>query len=404
MEEIRILLYRCFQLAIYFVSWFLPWREPKLFTGEAALSNLAKQLLKQNQTKACIVTDKGISEIGLLRPLLNALEDVNIECFIYDKTVPNPTETNAKEAAELYLQNNCRAFIALGGGSPIDCTKVAAALIAKPDTAPYQMKGILKICKKVPPIFAIPTTAGTGSEATLAAVICNAETHEKYAIKDPSLIPYGAVLDPKFTIGLPPHITAATGLDALAHAVEAFMGRSNTPKTKRQALSAISLIFENLPKAFKDGGDIEAREKMQKAAYFAGLAFTRAYVGYTHAVGHTLGTVYNIPHGLAIAVTLPYVLSQYGEEAYKKLAFLADHIGVGEHKDTQEEKAKKFIIAIESLNRSVHIPNKIEEIKTDDIPSLAKMACKEGNPEYPVPRIIFQDEFENIFEHIRTGI
>ncbi len=404
MKGIRSFFYRCFQVGIYLVSWFLPWREPKLFIGENALSDMTHTLLKKRKRNVCIVTDKGITETGLLRLLLNALEIAEIQYQIYDKTIPNPTSENVLEVATLYKEHNCTAFIAIGGGSPIDCAKVAAAVIAKPNKTPSQLKGILKILKKVPLLYAIPTTSGSGSETTLAAVISDTETHEKYTIKDPCLIPRGAVLDSKFTIGLPPSITATTGLDALAHAVEAFLGRNNTRKTKKRALEAIDLIFKNLPLAYKDGGNIEARENMQKAAHYAGIAFTRAYVGYAHAIGHTLGSFYGTPHGLALAVTLPYVLKQYGEEAHKKLAFLADFIAVSQDSMTTEEKALAFITAIENLNKTLNIQNCIEQIQESDIASLAKSAAKEGNPEYPVPRIMFQDEFESLFEQIRTGI
>ncbi len=403
MYGILTLFYRCFQKCIYIVSWFLPWREPKLFKGEDALSQLATFLLKKKKKNVCIVTDKGIKEIGLLRLLLNALENAHIDYIVYDETVPNPTSQNAQEAATLYKENICSAFIAIGGGSSMDCAKIAAALVVKPNKKPHQLKGILRVLKKLPPLFAIPTTAGSGSETTLAAVISEPDTNEKYAIKDTSLIPYGAVLDPNFTIGLPPTLTATTGMDALAHAVEAFIGKSNTPKTKKYALKAIRLIFENLPLAYKDGANIEARSNMQQAAYLGGLAFTRAYVGYIHAIGHTLGAFYHIPHGLAMAVTMPYVLSQYGEEAHKKFAFLADYLGITQSTDSEEEKALKFIGAIENLNKTLHIPNKFEQISENDIPLLAKTAAKEGNPEYPVPRIMFKKEFESLFEQIRAG-
>ncbi len=403
MKGIRSFFYRCFQVCIYLVSWFLPWREPKLFIGENALFDMTQALKKRKKTNICVITDKGITETGLLRLLLNALEVAEIQYQVYDKTIPNPTAENAIDAANLYKEHNCSAFIAIGGGSPMDCAKVAAALVAKPNKSPKQLKGILRVLKKVPLIYAIPTTSGSGSETTLAAVISETTVHEKYAIKDPCLIPYGAVLDSKFTIGLPPNITATTGLDALSHAVEAFLGRNNTAKTKKRALEAIKLIFENLPLAYKDGADTNARENMQKAAHYAGIAFTRAYVGYAHAIGHTIGAFYGVPHGLALAVTLPYVLKQYGEEAHKKLAFLADFISVTNSSMTVEEKALAFITAIENLNKTLNIQNTIEQIQESDIPALAKTAAKEGNPEYPVPRIMFQDEFESLFEQIRTG-
>lgn len=403
MRSVCAFFYRCFQGAVYLVSWFLPWREPIVFDSGDSLVHMAHDLVGHNHCRVCIVTDEGIVGVGLLQMLLNVLEDVGIECFVYDRTVANPTVDNAQEAAALYREHACTAFVAIGGGSPIDCAKVAAVLIARPGKGVHRFKGILRVLKKLPVLIAIPTTAGTGSEATLAAVVSETDTHEKYAIKDPSLIPYGAVLSAELTVGLPPHITAATGLDALAHAIEAYIGRSNTAKTRRCATEAVSLIFENLPKAFKDGADIEARTNMQRAAYLAGIAFTRAYVGYIHAIGHTLGAFYNIPHGLAIAVTTPHVLSAYGEHAEAKLARLADLIGVASPDAEEGEKAECFIEAVRQLNRSVHIPTGFEQIRPEDIPLLALTACKEGNPEYPVPRIMFRDEFERLFECIRTG-
>ena len=178
--------------------------------------------------------------------------------------------------------------------------------------------------KKTPTSDAIPTTAGTGSETTLACVIVDSETRHKYVINDFPLIPRYAVLDPKVTLSLPPFITATTGMDALTHAVEAYIGNSTTVATKKESLMAVSLIFQNLETAYEDGSNIEARRNMLKASYYAGCAFTKSYVGYVHAVAHSLGGAYNVPHGLANAILLPFVLEAYGESIHKKLAHYAD--------------------------------------------------------------------------------
>jgi alcohol dehydrogenase class IV len=263
------------------------------------------------------------------------------------------------------------------------------------------MKGVLKILKKLPPLFAIPTTAGTGSEATLAAVVSNCKTHEKYAIMDTPLIPHYAVLDPFLTVKLPPHITAATGIDALTHAIEAYVGRSNTKETTQYSKKAVKLIFENLYEAYSNGTNITARTNMQKAAYLAGIAFTRAYVGYVHAIAHTLGGFYSVPHGLANAIILPYVLDYYGESIHKPMAELAEIVGIGEPADTHEQKARKFIEAIKELNRRMDIPERVSGIVDSDIPLMVQRAIKEANPLYPVPKILFKEDLFHLYQLIK---
>lgn len=283
----------------------------------------------------------------------------------------------------------------------MDCAKGVAARVAKPNKTIPQMKGLLKILKRIPFIFAVPTTAGTGSETTLAAVVTNSRTHEKYAINDTSLIPHFAVLDPTLTLNLPSHITSTTGMDALTHAVEAYIGRSNTNNTYNNSREAIKLIFENVYEVYTNGGNIEARAKMQKASFLAGLAFTKAYVGNVHAIAHTLGGFYSTPHGLANAVILPYVLEFYGNDVYKPLSELADLVGIGDIDDSQEEKTNKFINAIRNLNKSMNIPDKIKGIDEKDIPIMADRAFKEANPLYPVPRIMTRTDFINIYYKIK---
>ena len=255
--------------------------------------------------------------------------------------------------------------------------------------------GYIKVNKKLPPFFAVPTTAGTGSETTVAAVVTDPETHEKNAISDPCLRPKYAVLDPALTIGLPPHITSTTGMDALTHAVEAYIGKSNVKSTIRYSEEAVKLIHANLEKAYNNGKDMEARNNMLKGSFYAGSAFTRAFVGYVHAIAHNLGGMYNTPHGLANAVILPYVLEWYGPSVYKPLAKLYDIAGLG-NEETIEGKAKAYIKEIRRMNQAMNIPDKFDFIKEEDIPTLVKRALKEGNPGYPVRKIMKPEECEKV--------
>ena len=361
---------KCFKIAIPF----MPYRCPEIFYSTSKLTGLFE---KKNINNILIVTDDGIRKFGLLDRMIMHFEHHNINYFIYDKTVANPTTTNVEEARQLYIDNNCNAIIGFGGGSSIDCAKAVGARIAQPKQSLAKMKGILKVHKKLPLLIAIPTTAGTGSETTLAAVITDANTRHKYAINDFPLIPAYAVLDPKVTVSLPPSLTATTGMDALTHAVEAYIGGSTTKSTRKNALRATKLIFENIYKAYDNGTDIEARKNMLKASFYAGCAFTKSYVGYVHAVAHSLGGRYNIPHGLANATLLPFVLEDYGSSVYKKLYELAVYSGIAAETDDYETAAHKFIDAIKDMKKYFNIGDTFSEIRKEDIPELSKYADKE---------------------------
>ena len=377
------------------------WRKPELLQGENSLLKLPVLIKSMNLKKLLIITDEGIHKLQLMNPLLEALDDLTIPYIVYSKTVPNPTFTNIEEALELYYLHECDGIIAFGGGSPMDCAKAVAAKIARPEKSIAQLKGLFKVRKEMPPFFAIPTTAGTGSEGTIAAVVSNSETHEKFAIMDPVLVPHYAVLDPLLTVKLPPHITSTTGMDALTHAVEAYIGKSNTEETRKYAREAVILIFKYLYRAYVDGEDMKARAEMQRASYLAGLAFTRAYVGYVHAIAHTLGGFYQIPHGLANAVILPHVLQFYGDSVVKPLAELANLVGIGSISDNDERKAQLFIEAIEQLNEKMAIPSTIKGIVNRDVPLMVERALQEANPLYPVPRIINKDEMFYLYQVIQ---
>ena len=396
---------RVFQKTMWCAMWFLPWNQNKgTLSGAGSVKQLPAFLKEKGFKSILIVTDGGLFKLGMADPILAACEAEGMKGVCYHDVVPNPTIGNIEDGLKMYRDNDCDVIVALGGGSAMDCAKGIGARVARPKKSIPKMKGVLKVAKKLPPLVAIPTTSGTGSEATLAAVISNPETHEKYPINDPVLIPRYVVMDPELTKSLPKHITSTTGMDALTHAVEAYIGGENTSRTKKDSIEAIKLINDNLKKAYFNGEDLEARNNMQRAAYLAGKAFTRAYVGYVHAVAHTLGGEYGVPHGLANAVILPYVLKAYGKSAHKKLAQLADIIELGGN--TREEKANNFISWIEGLNEEMQIPKKIltreggQLIEEERLPKMIEHALSEANPLYPCPQVWGKEEIEKIYREI----
>ena len=392
--------YRINQKVLKFFMRFMDWSEPELLIGEGAVLKLPELVKSKGVDKVLIVTDKGLMNLHLLDSLFDALNKLDIAYIIFDDVQPNPTIPNIENCKDSYIENKCNGIIAFGGGSPMDCAKAAAARVVKPKQSVRKMRGYLKVHKKLPPFFAVPTTAGTGSETTLAAVVTDPTTHEKNAIADTCLRPKYAVLDPSLTVGLPPHITSTTGMDALTHAVESYIGKSNVKSTIKYAEDAVKLIHANLEKAYTNGKDIDARSNMLKASFLAGSAFTRAFVGYVHAIAHNLGGMYNTPHGLANAVILPYVLEWYGKSVYKPLSKLADLIGITNENMSMEEKAKAYINEIRRMNQAMNIPDKFDFIKEEDIPILVKRALKEGNPGYPVPKIMNYKDCEKVIRSL----
>ncbi|MCI8307266.1 MAG: iron-containing alcohol dehydrogenase [Lachnospiraceae bacterium] len=396
MFVLRRLYCRMYQKIFHAAIPFMPYREPRHMKQiEETVFLLRKKRIK----RALIVTDSVVRELGLTKRLEDLLGKVGIVCTVYDGTVPNPTIDNVEEARQMYVDGRCQAVVAVGGGSAMDCAKVCAARIVKPGQPVYKMKGLLKIHKRLPLLIAVPTTAGTGSETTLAAVITDAEKHHKYPINDFSLIPHYAVLDYRLTLGLPKTITATTGMDALTHAVEAYIGRSTTANTRRRAECAVKLIRKYLKKAYDDGNDKMARSAMLRAAYYAGIAFTQSYVGYVHAIAHSLGGQYGTPHGLANAVLLPIMLREYGESCEKKLAALALNAGVVKESGDRSEHdiAGLFIDWVQHMNDYMGIPRIIDGIHDEDIDIMAEHADAEANPLYPVPRLMNKRELSRMY-------
>lgn len=388
---------RLYQGALYVGMAFMPWREPELLEGEGSFAKTVGFMAKKGVDRPLVVCDKPALDRGALDSFFKSADGV-LQYTVYDGVLPNPTVKQVEEGLAVYIGNGCNGILAFGGGSAMDCAKAIGARVVKPNKSVNQMKGLLKVNKKLPPFFAVPTTAGTGSECTVAAVITDGETHDKYAINDFSLIPHYAVLDPTLTATLPPFLTATTGMDALTHAVEAYVGRGNTRATKRQAEQAVQLIFGNLAEATHNGSNLVARANMQIAAYLAGLAFTRAYVGYVHALAHALGGTYGIAHGLANAVLLPRVMEAYGKSAHRKLARLARIAGVADKSDSNAAAADKFIRAIDEMNKDLGVPSDFGgKIDEKDFDALARHADKEANPLYPVPKLMNASELKRIY-------
>ncbi len=394
MQKLRAAYCRIFQTGCKLCLPFLPYRSPGIIDS---VGKIPEVLQSYGLDRVLIVTDPGIRKSGLTVPLEQALSDHGLSFEMYDKTISDPTSQTVEEAADLYRSGHLSAIIGIGGGSSIDCAKAVGIRIARPATPLSKMKGLLKVHARLPLIIAIPTTAGTGSETTLAAVITDAETQHKYTINDFSLIPRFAVLDPEMTLSLPPDLTAATGLDALTHAVEAYIGNSTTPATRGDAKEAVALIFENLKNAYDDGQNLTARKNMLRASYLAGLAFTKSYVGYVHAVAHSLGGAYHIPHGLAVSTLLPMVLEAYGSTIHEKLKDLAIAAHLADAETPAWEAAGRFIESIRQLKKHFGIGETIPQIQEADIPEMAAYADKEANPLYPVPVLMDAKELERFY-------
>ena len=380
----------CFKVAIPMLPYYNP-------TILAKIDDIPEVLAKKKIKNLMLVTDKGIRSFGITQHLENILVENNINLTVYDDVVSNPTIANVEMARELYLNNKCEALIGFGGGSAIDCAKAVGARIANPKKSIQDMAGILRVFKKIPLLIAIPTTAGTGTETTVASLITDSKTKHKYMISDFPLIPKYTVLDPETTRTLPKNITANSGVDVLVHAVEAYIGNSTTKRTREQALEATKLVFQNLKRAYDNGDDMKARENMLWASYLAGCAFTVSYVGYCHAVAHSLGGMYNTPHGLANAVLIPYVLEAYGDKIYKQLKDLAISAGLAKENTPEEQAAKSFINSIKILNKSLNIGTKLPELQIKDIKALAENASKEANPVYPVPVLMDENELQQLY-------
>ncbi|WP_294351860.1 iron-containing alcohol dehydrogenase [uncultured Clostridium sp.] len=392
--------YRANQGIFKFGMKFIKFKEQEVISGENSVRKIAFILKEKNINNVLLVSGKTITRLGLLNELIESLKEENIRYYLFNDVMANPTIESVEAGVKKYEEAKAKGIIAFGGGSPMDCAKIIGARVNNKNIQVKDMRGILKIRKNIPLFIAIPTTAGTGSESTVAAVITDSVNHEKYAIVDPKLMPDYAVLDPKLTVALPKQVTSTTGMDALTHAIEAYIGNFGTKETNRNALKSIKIIFDNLEKAYSNGENLEARNSMLIASNYAGLAFTRANVGYVHAIAHALGGIYGVSHGLANAIVLPYVLEYYKESIYKKLSEIAIYTGLGDEKEDNRILYNKVLNKIKDMNSNMNIPNKVNELRENDFEIITKRVMKEGNPGYPVPKIMNEEECIEILKKL----
>lgn len=404
MFKLQVVGYRALMWVLKWAVKVIPQPKPLLFVGEGSALQLASNIGAMGATRVLIVTDRVIHDLGMLAPLQARLSEAGVQWLVFDEVLPDPSfELVEAGMAQARLQRS-DAILAVGGGSSIDAAKMIAVGLTNHKPL-LKLAGLLKVSRAGLPLYAVPTTAGTGSEVTMAAVISNQASGQKETVIDPKLMPVSAALDPALMTGLPAPITAATGIDALTHGIEAYISGHANAETDRYARAAVRLIFKYLPIAYRDGGNLQAREALALASCYAGLAFTKANLGYVHAVAHQLGAQYHLPHGLANALVLPHVLDFYGASAQPRLAELALEIGItpsGPEKQAEAFIAKAFIERVRALIAELELPRHTDKLVGADIPVLAGKALKEAHYLYPVPRYMDQRQCENLISGLQA--
>ena len=376
--------------------------QPRMIKGEHALLDLVDVLKEKHLTHYMIVTTPGFIKRGTLQSFFEALTQNDIQYSIFHDVKPDPEISDVEKLKEMFIKDDgCQALIAIGGGSAIDCSKAALACVQMKNLDVKTVLHTGRVSKQLPLLIAVPTTAGTGSEVTAGAVITDPIKKRKYALSHLFLIPKYAVLDSSLLTSLPAKMTAYSGMDALTHAIEAYINCFNNRKTNEYALCAIKSIFQYLVPSFEDGLNMQYRLELLEASYNAGVAISNNYVGYVHAIAHGIGGMYHLQHGMINAIILPIVLEEYGGAVVGKLAKIADVVGITGA--TDQDKSKQFIQKLKDLNQIFTIPTSIPEIQEEDIHYLAIGAEKEGNPSYPTPVTWNVEQFEKVIRKIKHG-
>ncbi|MEM9552819.1 MAG: iron-containing alcohol dehydrogenase [Acidobacteriota bacterium] len=378
-----------------------PSEKPLLFTGAGSTLKLASLVRESGRVRPLLVTEKTLLDLGLLDEMLEHFENGGCEVTIFDGIIPNPTFAVIEEGTRIGRSADCDSVVVVGGGSAIDAAKVIAACCAN-GVGVEQVVGLLKVKKATLPFYVVPTTSGTGSEVTNAAVISETETHQKKFVVDPKLIPTAAALDPNLLKSLPPHITAATGMDALTHAIEAYTSVNRFADAERDAQLAVKLLLDYLPRAFEDGSDLAAREWVALASFLAGYAFNKSGLGYVHAISHQISAEYNTPHGLANAVLLPRVLRFNKPVASDRLAALERGLS-GSRGEPDEQAADRFIERIDALAQRLQIPRGLDELQPQHFETMARNALKEARSFYAVPRPMSRAQCKEILASIAAS-
>ena len=396
--------YRAYQCVFGLGARLLPWRQPEMITGPGSLADIPARLTRYGARRSLVVASRRQCADPAFQQMLSRLEGYTL----FSDIKPNPPVSTVEAAAALYRQAHCDSLVAVGGGSPMDTAKAAAALVVRPGKAPEQLAGLLKVRRAIPPFIAVPTTAGTGSEVTPFAVITDETTGVKYPLADYELLPKMAIVDADMMMNAPKGLTAASGIDAVTHALEAYASMMATDYTDGLALRSLKLIFENLPSAYENGAkDPKARENMANAACMAGMAFANAFLGVCHSMAHKLGAFHHLPHGVANALMIDEVLrfnaaevpakmgtfSQYDHpHTLARYAEVADYLKLGGA--TDEEKLEKLIAAIDELKAKIGIRKTIRDYGIDETDFLTRLdsmveqafddQCTGANPRYPL--------------------
>ena len=402
MFHLKVIFYKIIMQVLKLAGKIIPQSQPFIFTGEDSALSLTKLIIDQDTKHVFIVTDSVLNSLGIANNICNLLEENQVKVTIYDEVTPDPSEHVVNSGIALLRKQQCDLVLAIGGGSSIDAAKMIAVL-AKSKQTIKGVAGLLKIKKQGLPLCVIPTTSGTGSEVTMAAVITDTENQSKSLVVSPKMMAMATALDPILMQGMPAKITADTGFDALTHAVEAYLSKYANEQTDQFALTAIKLIFKQLPTAYHNGSNLASRQSLALASCYAGLAFNKTNVGYVHAIAHQIGAKYHSPHGFTNAVVLPSVLDFYLHGSEKRLAKMAHAIGIDTSTLNDMQAAEQFISAVKMLQSEVGIPKTLSCVEVKDIKILAKAALKEAHYFYPVPKYLTPAKCEQLITQLCTN-
>ena len=381
---------------------YMKFPKPFSFVGPDASLSMCRELLGSGVQRVMLVTDAALFKLGIANPMIELLQSHGVTVEVFDEIEPDPGFDVVLRGIERLAKCRAQALLVVGGGSSIDGAKAMALSYAN-DCHPSDLIGIWLYSKpRKPglPLYAVPTTAGTGSEVTIGAVISDPQKQIKCTLIDPKMVPEMLALDPRLMTGLPPFITAPTGMDALTHSIEAYLSTTACAESDAMALKACASIFKHLPIAYADGQNLEARERMAVASCMAGLAITRAGVGYIHGIAHQLGALYHVPHGLANAIVMPYVLDFSKTDCSNRMADLARVAGIGPAGASDSELADALIERIRQLNASLQIPLTVKELKPADFSRIITAAFAETHGTYGVPKYMTRTEMTAILESL----
>lgn len=396
MALIEYLLHSIVVLFLKLGPLLLPFPWPKTYEGQSGALELCRHMIRKGHKRVLFVTSNTPVRTGLVQPLIAELEQGGIQVTLFHNIQPDPTVQQIEEVVAIHKANQCDAVLVLGGGSAMDAAKIIAARARNPRKSILQMAGLFKVTWGMQPLYAIPTTAGTGSEVSIGAVVTDTDAQRKIPVMDIRLLPKAVALDGGLMVGVPAEMTAMTGMDALTHAVEAYISKNSVRATSAMALEAVKIVMADLEAVVADGSQVEARHRMARASYIAGKAFTQVGVGYVHAIAHNFGALYHLPHGKANAIIMPYVLEYSLPTSARRLAELAKACGLAPAMADDQAAARVFIDRIKAMNAKFGIPTGVVELKAGDIPRIAQNAREEARFTYAVPRYMTQEQCEAV--------